>query len=85
MSRWDNYSDDRKKELNKVASDYVKNNYDRIHFNVPSGTRQRWLKEAEERGFKGLAPFIRHCVETVINSNDSTLAESYKNDILSDN
>lgn len=68
MSRWDKYSDDRKKELNKVASDYVKNHYDRIHVNVPSGTRQRWLAEAEARGFSGLAPFIRHCVEKEISS-----------------
>lgn len=69
MSRWDDYSDDRKKELNKYASDYVKGNYDRIHFNVPSGTRERWMNEAKKHGFDGkLAPFIRHCVETFISS-----------------
>lgn len=68
MSRWDNYSDDRKKELNRVASDYVKNNYDRIHINVPIGTRKRWLAEAEARGFNSLAKFVRHCVEKVISS-----------------
>ena len=72
MSRWDNYSDDRKKELNKVSSDYVKNHYDRIHFNVPAGTRQRWLEEAKNRGFSGLAPFIKWCVENCINFSDSS-------------
>lgn len=73
MSRWDNYSDDRKKELNKVASNYVKNNYDRIHFNVPSGTRQRWLEEAERLGFSSLAQFVRHCVESVINNSEKPM------------
>ena len=66
MSRWDNYTSDRKSELNKYANDYVKRNYDRIHFNTPSGTRQRWLDEARKLGFDSLAPFIRACVEYCI-------------------
>lgn len=72
MSRWDSYSDSRKKELNKISSEYVKNNYDRIHFNVPAGTRQRWLEEAHKHGFNSLAPFIKWCVENCIDYSDNS-------------
>lgn len=75
----------RRKSQIRAVTKYVKDNYDRVVLNLHKGIKDEWIAEANKRGYKDLAPFIRYCVETVINSNDSSLAESYKNDILSDN
>lgn len=68
MSKWEELSDKRKKSLIEASNRYVQKHYDRIHFNVKQGVRERWQKEASMRGFKYLSEFIIFCVEKVIAS-----------------
>lgn len=72
MSKWSELPESRRRSLSKSANTYVKKNYDRIHFNMPVGTRSRWLEEAHKRGYEALAPFIRDCVENYIKFSDNS-------------
>ena len=58
----------RRKSQIKAVNKYAREHYDRIGLYTPVGTKELWTKEAQARGFSGLAPFIRHCVEKEISS-----------------
>ncbi len=63
----------RRKSQIKAVTKYVKSNYDRVVLNLHKGTKNEWIAEASKRGYKDLAPFIRYCVESVINNGEKPI------------
>lgn len=55
----------------KAVNKYAKKSYDRVHVLLPKGEKEKWISEANSRGFDSLSPFIRDCVEKQINNPDS--------------
>ena len=72
MSKWEELPESRRESLINAVSKYRKENYDRISLNVPKGTKDLWHKEALERGFPALTPFIISCVQNCINKSDNS-------------
>ena len=56
----------RRKSQIKAVNKYAREHYDRIGLYTPVGTKDLWTREALSRGFDGLAPFIRYCVDKEI-------------------
>lgn len=51
------------KTSSQVKNRYNEKNYDRITIMAKKGNKEKWLKLAKEKGYKGLNGYIIDCIE----------------------
>ena len=68
----------RRKSQIKAVNKYAREHCDRIGLYTPIGTKELWSKEAQARGFDGVASFVRWCVSRIIESGEMPIADDEK-------